>query len=72
MNKTDFSLEAIKTNFKALFADKKQFVFECVRLGLLFLFFIWLWLPYFTFRETLTGTVARFNVGDHAGSFGFV
>ncbi len=72
MNKTDFSLEAIKRNFKALFADKKQFVFECVRLGLLFFFFIWLWLPYFTFRETITSTVAHFNVGDHAGFFGFV
>jgi hypothetical protein len=72
MNKTDFSLAAMKENFKALFADKKQFVFECVRIGLIFFFFIWMWLPHFTFRETITSTVAHFNVDDFIGFGAFL
>ena len=72
MKTSDFSLSSIPKNFKELFADKKQFVFECIRLGILFFFFIWVFVPYFTLRETGFGVVAHFNLIQHSGFFQFV
>lgn len=72
MSSNDFSPKTIVSNFKELFADKKQFVFECVRIGLVFFYFIWLFIPFFTLRTTAGAVVAHFNVVDHAFIFGFL
>jgi hypothetical protein len=72
MKSSDINLKAIPQNFKELFADKKQFVFECIRLGIVFFFFIWTFVPYFTLKETGFGVIAHFNIGQHAGFFAFI
>ena len=72
MKTSDFNVKAIPQNFKDLVADKKQLVFECIRIGIVFFFFIWTFIPYFTLRETGFGVIAHFNIGQHAGFFAFI
>lgn len=71
MEKINFSLKFMTENFKKLLADKKQFIFECVRLGLIFFYFIWLFIPYFTLRTTAGALVAHFEIFDHNGVLAF-
>lgn len=66
MEKLNFSMAFLTENFKKIFANKRLFVFECVRLGLLFLYFIWFFIPFFTLKTSAGDVVAHFSILDHS------